>query len=283
MTGENVMFDAPFKKFPTHDELAVLDRDLKFRPCTNTQPGVLNREQIDQFNEHGYLHGLRVFDPDEIDELRQYIDRILAAEMKRSGSSYSLVAGHMKHGRLYDLQRHARIAAAITDLLGQDVIAWGAHIFCKLPGDGKTVSWHQDASYWPLTPSKTVTAWLAIDDVDTGNGCMQFMAGSHRFGHLDFRESSEAEQNVLDQTVDQPERYGTPVDIELKAGEISIHTDMLLHSSPANHSNRRRCGITLRYCTPDVSSGFGWTKEGALVSGEDRFGNWANPSRPDVE
>ena len=26
------------------------------------------------------------------------------------------------------------------------------------------MSWHQDSSYWPLSPSKTVTAWLAIVD-----------------------------------------------------------------------------------------------------------------------
>ena len=100
---------------------------------------------------------------------------------------------------------------------------------------------------------------------------------------LKFRPCTNTRPELLDQTVDQPERYGTPVDIEQKAGEISIHADMLLHSSLANHSSRRRCGLTMRYCTPDVSGGFGWTKEGALVSGEDRFGHWANPPRPDVD
>jgi hypothetical protein len=32
-----------------------------------------------------------------------------------------------------------------------------------------------------------------------------------------------------------------------------------------------------------VSGGFGWTAEGGVVSGEDRFGNWDAPPRPDVE
>ena len=53
------------------------------------------------------------------------------------------------------------------------MIAWGSHFFCKMPGDGKRVSWHQDASYWPLTPSKAVTVWLAIDDADAENACMR--------------------------------------------------------------------------------------------------------------
>ena len=276
-------FFSSVKTYPTHAELAALDRDLQFSPCTNTEPAVLNRAQIEQFNEHGYLHGLPIFDRGQADELRQYCDEILAAEMARGGTSYSLASAHRKHGRIYDLQRHPAIVAIIRDLVGADVIAWGAHFFCKLAGDGKTVAWHQDASYWPLTPSKTVTVWLAVDDVDVENGCMQFMAGSHRFGHLDFYESDESEQNVLDQTVDDPEQYGTPVNIELQAGEISIHTDMLLHSSAVNRSERRRCGLTMRYCTPDVSGNFSWTAEGGVVSGQDRFGNWDDPPRPDVE
>ena len=168
-------FFSSVKTYPTHAELAALDRDLQFSPCTNTEPAVLNRAQIEQFNEHGYLHGLPIFDRGQADELRQYCDEILAAEMARGGTSYSLASAHRKHGRVYDLQRHPAIVPIIRDLLGPDVIAWGAHFFCKLAGDGKTVSWHQDASYWPLTPAKTITVWLAVDDVDVENGCMQFI------------------------------------------------------------------------------------------------------------
>ncbi len=46
------------------------------------------------------------------------------------------------------------------------MIGWGSHFFCKMPNDGKTVAWHQDSSYWPLTPTKAVTVWLAVDDAD---------------------------------------------------------------------------------------------------------------------
>ena len=54
----------------------------------------------------------------------------------------------------------------MKDILGENVIGWGSHFFCKMPHDGKKVAWHQDASYWPLTPTKTCTVWLAIDDTD---------------------------------------------------------------------------------------------------------------------
>ena len=70
-----------------------------------------------------------------------------------------------------------------------------------MPGDGRRVSWHQNASYGPLTPSKAVTAWVTIDDVDATNGAMQIIPGSHRQGKITFEESKPDERNVLNQTV----------------------------------------------------------------------------------
>jgi hypothetical protein len=69
-----------------------------------------------------------------------------------------------QNGKVYDLLTHPRIVACVRDMLGEDVVGWGAHYFCKLPHNGKTVSWRQDAIYRPLMPSKTVTVWLAIDE-----------------------------------------------------------------------------------------------------------------------
>ena len=152
-----------------------------------------------------------------------------------------------------------------------------------MPGDGKRVSWHQDASYWPITPSKAVTVWLAIDDADVENACMRFIPGSHWFGHLTYSLTENDDANVLNQTVEGVERLQAPVDDELKAGEISIHSDLLVHGSEANASRRRRCGLTLRYCPADVRAELGWNAKGVVVSGSDPSGHWANPTRPETD
>lgn len=268
---------------PDTQELARMERDLRFYPCTNTAPSVLTLEQIEQFNREGFLRGIRVFRPKEAATNRLYFDALLAKVLEAGGDSYSISTAHLKYGRVYDLLTEPRIVALVRDLLGDNVIAWGSHFFCKMPGDGKAVAWHQDASYWPLSPSKTVTVWLAIDDADVENACMRYLAGSHHFGHLTYRASDSSEHNVLNQTIDNAEQYGTPVDVELKAGEVSLHNDLLLHGSEANRSNRRRCGLTLRYCAADVRAGLGWNSKGVLVSGIDPSGHWANPSRPSTD
>jgi ectoine hydroxylase-related dioxygenase (phytanoyl-CoA dioxygenase family) len=186
----------------------------------------------------------------------------------------------MYYGPVWDLLTNPRIVDYVADLLGANVIGWGSHYFCKMPRDGRSVTWHLDASYWPLSPSKTVTVWLAVDDADRTNGCMRFIAGSHKFGHLEYRESSTDEANVLNQTIDEVEQYGSPVDVILQAGQMSIHSDLLLHGSEANYSDRRRCGLTLRYCTPDVRAYLDWNLKGVVVRGEDATGQWGNPPRP---
>ncbi|MBC8353657.1 MAG: phytanoyl-CoA dioxygenase family protein [Planctomycetes bacterium] len=272
-----------FKIIPDGDELTQIERDLSFHPTASRSPTTLTREQTASFNRDGFLKGLPLIEADEMADIRTYFDRLLSQALASGGDSYSISSAHLKHGRVYDVLTDERIVACVKDLLGENVIGWGSHFFCKMPHDGKRVAWHQDASYWPLTPSKTATVWLAIDDADVGNGCMRFLAGSHEYGHLTYRPSNPEEHNVLDQTVENAEQYGTPVNIELRAGEASIHSDLLLHGSEANESDRRRCGLTLRYCAADVRAGMDWNQKGIVISGSDPSGHWANPGRPDAE
>jgi ectoine hydroxylase-related dioxygenase (phytanoyl-CoA dioxygenase family) len=276
------MADQPVPAYAARpgDELLEIERDLRFHPSTVRDPKVLTREQVAAFNRDGYVKGMRIFDAAETAEHRRYLDALLERVFREGGDSYSISTAHMRYGKVYDLLTHPRIVACVRDILGENVVGWGSHYFCKLPHDGKTVSWHQDASYWPMTPSKTVTVWLAIDDADTGNACMRFIAGSHHCGHLTYRASDPSEHNVLNQTVENAERFGAPVDVELQAGEISMHNDLLLHGSNANDSDRRRCGLTLRYCTTDVRAYLGWSAKGVIVSGTDPEGHWGNPPRP---
>jgi ectoine hydroxylase-related dioxygenase (phytanoyl-CoA dioxygenase family) len=208
--------------------------------------------------------------------------------------------------------RHPKLVNLVTDLLGPNVVGWGAHLFAKLPHDPMRVSFHQDAVYWPIHPSRGVEVWLALDDVDSGNSCMRFVRGSHLLGALAFETSSEEEKNVLNLTVrgklifwprfcalsavaihallpdslatpPDAEHHGEVVDNELRAGQISLHDPMLLHGSEPNTSARRRMGLTLRYAPCNVSAeldGVDWYFKGTVVAGIDESKRWANVPRP---
>ena len=73
-----------------------------------------------------------------------------------------------------------------------------------------------------------------IDDATVANACMRYIPRSHLLGHLTYRLCENDEANVLNQTVVGADQLGNPVDVELEAGEMSLHSDLLLHGSEAN-------------------------------------------------
>ena len=146
-----------------------LERDLTFYPLGVDQPTVLTQKQINQYNDDGYLAPFTIFSMEEILDIRAYFDDLLERGMAIGWSNYDLTNWHKYCRGVWDLVTNKRIVDIISDLLGDTVILRHSHFFAKLPGDGKKVSWHQDASYWPLSKSRVVSAWLAIDDVDESN------------------------------------------------------------------------------------------------------------------
>ena len=266
-------------KDPTEKELLRIDRKLSFAKASIEKPQFLTSPQVGEYNEQGYLMPFDGLPLTEIAELRDFFGKILAEALAEGNNSYSISTAHLKYGKIHDLMHHPAIIAPVKDLLGEDLIAWGAHFFCKMPKDGKRVPWHQDCPYWPLTPTRTVTVWLAIDDATPENANMRFIPGSHLDGVLNY-EMNDSPDVVLSREVKNVWKFGEPIDVTLKAGQFSIHSDLLLHGSDANRSSNRRSGLTMRYAAAGVKAYLGWDQKGILVSGKDENGHWANLPRP---
>ena len=266
----------------TVDALPGLERDLSFHPVETVSPSVLTSSQIRDYNEKGFVFPVDVFTREEMAHHCTVFDDLVARAMAKGWTAFSINGWHRHIRAIWDLVNEPRILDAVEDLLGPDLVCWGTHYFAKMPSDEKRVSWHQDASYWPLTPSRTATVWLAIDDADETNGAMRLVPRSHVHGQIAFEKSTIEEQNVLNQTVQDPLRYGdAPVTVALKAGQMSLHTDLLLHGSEPNRSQRRRCGLTMRFVSPDVRAYRGWNLKSAVICrGRDPSGHWVHHPRP---
>ena len=260
--------------------LPDMQRELSFSPVGRQNPKKLTTEQIRHFNEKGYLFPLDVFSPEEAQKNRIYFEKLMGEATQKGYNSYSINGWHRYCRGIYDLCYEDRILDYMTDLLGENLICTMTHYFSKEPTDGKRVNWHQDASYWPLTPSKVITVWLAIDDVDEDNAPMQFIPGSHLHGQIPFEHSKPEDNNVLGQSVRNSDEYGEPISVTMKAGQISIHSALLLHGSEPNTSDRRRCGLTIRYNPPDVRGRDEHQAEGVICRGSDPKGYWQPIPKP---
>ena len=81
-----------------------------------------------------------------------------------------------------DLARDREIVDLVSGVIGDDVILWGCHVFCKPAGEGFETPWHQDGHYWPIRPLATCTAWVALEPSTEENGCLRVIPRSH-IGH----------------------------------------------------------------------------------------------------
>ena len=249
--------------------------------------GSLDGSQIDAYERDGFLFPLDAMTADEALAWRHRLERTEADYA--AGSRAKPIAHFLSGGGSHavcplasDLCRHPVVADAAESLLGPDLMAWGVSFFIKEPGDGRVVTWHQDLTYWGFgETSDQVTAWIALTPSTVENGCMRFVAGSHRRHFVPHRDS-RAENNMLSRgqeiAVEVDDEEAT--DIVLEPGQFSLHHGMLFHSSGRNRSNDRRIGIAIRYVNPNARQEDGSKEHALLVRGADRQQNFIHFAPP---
>ena len=212
----------------------------------------LSPQQQQFYKRNGYLIGLPpVFDKDGVVRLNAGLNELL--KLLHAGEDAKEIREWHETSRfLYDICMNDTILDYVEDILGPDFYLWGSNFFIKPPHSSSTVGWHQDTYYWPLEPKISATVWVAFEDVDEENAAMQVIPGSHTAGLLKHSRST-ATDSVLTLECEQGQfREDSAVSLNLRAGQVSIHDDKLVHGSPANHSDRRRAGLTIRYSSTVV-------------------------------
>ena len=229
---------------------------------------------LELYHRQGYLAGFQIFEEDQCSRLLELYWR-LRMLLPPGMSTQKMDWWHATDSELWELCTHPKILDYVESILGPDFYLWGTQFFSKEPGDANTTPWHQDAFYWPLSPHNAVTVWLAFADSDEGNGAMMVVPGSHRAGKLKYRKTTR-DSDVLDMVLEHDEFHeADAVPLILKAGQISLHDDNIIHGSAPNHSDRLRCGLTMRYSAGEVRGDLSvWPFFKAFwVRGVDRWGH----------
>jgi phytanoyl-CoA hydroxylase len=118
------------------------------------------------------------------------------------------------------------------------------------PAGARGQALHQDQFYLKAMPGCCLAAWLALDDCDEENGCMQVVPGSHHWPLL-CTTKADTTQSFTDVTVPIPE--GTEiVPCVMKAGDVLFFHGLLVHGSYPNTSKDRfRRALIGHYLTGD--------------------------------
>lgn len=245
----------------------------------------LSADQAEAYRRDGFISGIPVFDADRVAEVRRAIETLEHRHRNGAGghnlNQFFRVNGHIVIPLLAELARSDRILDAVESLLGPNLLVWSVELFIKEPGSKKSVSWHQDITYWGMGETDDeITAWVALSDVSVEAGCMRFLPGSH-LGGLVAHDDTFAEDNLLSRGqeitgVDEAKA----VHGALRPGDMSLHHGRCLHASGPNRSKDRRIGLAIRYVTPEVRDKAPGRDYAMLVRGQDAARGWINIAGP---
>ncbi len=217
----------------------------------------LSDQQINFYNDKGYVAPIDVLSIQEANEIREEIELIEKKwpnALEGLGRNYV----HMISPIFNKVCLNNKILDAVESLIGKNILICGTTLFIKNAKEKGFVSFHQDAKYIGLEPHNWVTAWIAVTDSNEENGCMRMWPGSHK-GNLKDHEQKFDEGNLLTrgQTIKNvPIEETDP--IVLKAGQMSLHHPTVIHGSGLNKSKDRRIGFVVQsYIGSDVDQVLG--------------------------
>jgi hypothetical protein len=233
---------------------------------------LLTESEVRQFRELGYVASFRAMGRDAALACRRRIEDYERAAGHDANRTLK-IKGHLAFPWLVELGRSPAVLDAVEDVIGPDILLFGASIFAKDGNDPRYVSWHQDSAYFGLAPHEEVTAWIGFTDSRPESGCLRVLPKSHLGPDLHHVET-RARHNMLarGQTIEGIDD-AQAVELVLEAGQFSLHHERTAHSSLANRSGDRRIGFAFFYIPTHVRSTTG-RRTALLVRGQDRYGHW---------
>lgn len=203
---------------------------------------------LSAYETAGVAFPLPVLTAGELEAIRREYGRLAEAH---GGTLTRFDRAHLYFGWAYDLATHPRVLDAVASVLGDDLVVWGTLILSKPPHDDGFIAWHQDGAYADfLGGAPSLSAWIALTDSTVESGCMRVVPGSQtkKLEHLQRHDPLNMLRQGQEIAAEVDE--ATAVDVELRAGEMSLHHVDMIHGSRPNRASWWRTGFITRYSTP---------------------------------
>ena len=232
----------------------------------------LTEQQVRDYKHDGYLFPVDALTPAETAQALvdlERTERTLGTPLPKAQKNFRTGAFTCLPW-VEKLTRHPRILDIVEDVLGPDILVFTATFFIKEPGAATFAAWHQDATYFGLTPYEHVTAWVALTDASSEAGCMDVVSARgapRQYYHAAARLDNSI--NGAGQVIAEPLDESGAVAMELKAGQLSLHHTLCPHRSAPNRARHRRVGFGISYIPAHVRPNCDHRMSALLVRGKD--------------
>jgi ectoine hydroxylase-related dioxygenase (phytanoyl-CoA dioxygenase family) len=248
-------------------------------------------EDVQQFRREGYLKiDKRVIDDEHLTVLREHYDTLFAQKRGTTGEGLRNLAviGDSENSEDIDsdeemlqimemwryneeyrkLLYHKPLLDIAESLIGPDIQLFHDQALYKPAHHGGEVYWHQDNAYWQCDPPNLVSIWIALDDADEENGCMNVIPGSYLEG-LAAHGRAESEKGNVPALLQVDTDIERAVPVPVEAGGAMVHHCMTLHQTNPNRSSRDRRAMVIHYMPSGTRNGNGEVmKDNLLLRGE---------------
>ena len=242
---------------------------------------IVTQQQIDRFNEDGFLVVDRLVEPDTVATLQACYERLFRGEFE-TGVSPDEVNWQMETGDpsltrqicngwkgdrdIADVvlrEDIGRAIAALGDWPGTRIMI--DNVIWK-PPLARSLGYHQDSAYldW-CSPTDMLSCWIAMDDTTADGGTIEFVRGSHKWRHSPPEGEFHGPEDYRKHMEIAAGREGvTPeiVYIQVPKGGGSFHHGWTWHGSGMNKSQQPRRALVLHGMRSDVSYAPGHLDQG---------------------
>jgi non-heme Fe2+,alpha-ketoglutarate-dependent halogenase len=242
----------------------------------------LDQATVDRYHTNGIHFPVEAFSAGEAAEMLSKLEQMEARDGGRL-SPRTNKKPHLLLPWIDKVIRHPKLLDVVEDVIGPDILCWSSQFFIKNAHDPSFVSWHQDATYWGLSTSEVVTAWIAFTPSTVQSGCLRIVPGTHKeqVPHLDTFDDT----NMLSRGQEIAVKVNEEdiVDVVLQPGQASLHNVLLFHGSNPNNADHRRVGLAVRYIPTHVRQTAGSRDSATLVRGTDKFGYFDLAPPPEAD
>lgn len=210
----------------------------------------LTDKQLMDYEELGYLHSIPVLSPGEVVYFREAIEETCRA---LGGKVTRLDGPHLFFRWAWDLSTHPRVLDCMEQLIGPDVLLKSTRLFYKFAKSDSFVGWHQDGITEELRDAHVPAIWLGLTPATAENGCLRVVPRSHRLGLIPHADRPNPD-NLTTEGATAQVKIDSPQDVEMQAGEMSLHHPLMLHASNPNRSGESRIGFSATYSSPALTA-----------------------------
>lgn len=238
---------------------------------------MLSDDEVARYRYDGYLYPLPALSAQEVAEslegLARY-ERWLGKPVTQSDRRWRSAA-YVLLPWLDALVRHPRILDAVESVVGPDILVYTATFFIKEANSPVFAAWHQDATYFGLSPHEHVTAWVALTDASREAGCMEVVSSRgapRQLAHaaLGLAHSINGGGQAI---VEEFDAQGSEM-MALPQGSFSLHHTLCRHRSAPNRASHRRIGVGISYIPAHVRLTGSHRMCALLVRGRDTGGHF---------